>query len=660
MSKKLYTLVLTLIAIAAVIPVIYAEETGNWEKAPDFRSNDVVWMLAPNQTEPEIGDVVFAVPTVKNTTTPDADDPPQPIITIAPTQPPTKEDNTLLTAALIITISFIPLLLISLLRRKAKATASLAFIAFLTCSMLFTAYNVPAASADQMATSGYKLANPTGMSDYQLHNYTDGSFGVNRMSDWANLVTFVGYVGGNPASGLITPPLAGYSTNASAVWENVFGLIEYGVVESKEVAVGYSTGSEDWQTAIPDDVQVDVSYQGNMYRFANPLNTAGSPYTVSVGTKMLDGNYIAEDSKGRILFTSSNASKTFNDVSSALSLTGGLVNIRAGEYLFDTPIQVNAPAKSIRWSGDSNTVTIMKVADGANCNIFEITGAVIPFFEHMKFDGNEANQDVKVTGIKTFSNASIDLTVTDIWFKGFNGACINVEWNWDTNIMGCQFEASTGYGVIINNTQTIFHTSTAFHGFRITNNYIAGCETVGVYIGYTGEFPYNRPTQCLINDNHIEGSNNGIHIQGTEALTIDGNTFNNNNASIKFDGSRIHRGVVISDNVFRYIQHYGILVAATGNNVTSLAIADNTFHAYESSTQSIIGVQLAYTLNATVSGNHFDATDKAMVYGIYLQPETSYSTLVMGNSFIGTYSTAIIGNSDRGVVVTGTNLGYDV
>lgn len=313
------TVALTLIALALSIPLLTAETSPNWQTAPTFQDTEaynLTWTLAAGQPSPKIGDTVWAVPNVKNESdalVPLASASPSP--SPAPSTTPFTPDNDAVAVAAIASIILVAAMFGTLLAyrshlsKKAAGAAAVSLLAFSCCAFL------PLGSADQTATTGYKLATPTGSWDFQIKNYTDNSFGVVRGSDWANLMTFVGYVGGNPSNGLITPPWAGYSENASATWENIFANITYGVIESKEVAVGYTTGLADWMTALPADVEVVCYYQGNTYQFTNPSNTAGSPYTVKVGEKMLAGNYTAEDAKGRITWTSTNAPTVINSVS---------------------------------------------------------------------------------------------------------------------------------------------------------------------------------------------------------------------------------------------------------------------------------------------------------------------------------------------------------
>lgn len=631
MSKKLYTLVLTLIAIVAVIPVIYAETSSNWEKAPDFRSSEVVWLLAPNQTEPKIGEVVWAVPAEKNTTTPDADDPVQPLETITPTQSPIiEEDNTLLIAALIITLSFIPLLLASLLRRRSKATVSLAFIAFLACSMVFTAYNVPAASADQMATSGYKLANPTGMSDYQLHNYTDGSFGVNRMSDWANLVTFIGYVGGNPAAGLITPTLAGYSTNASAIWENIFDVISYGVIESKEVAVGYTTGLSTWQSAIPDDVQVDVSYQGNMYRFANPLNTAGSPYTVAVGSKMLDGTYTAEDSKGRILWSSTNYGQLVNNLLPIVNATTGTIKMQ---------------------SGSTFTITTM-INDTLYFNVnLDFEGAIvqgaIPTFLYVAGIGMDGWNGTGWTSIhgNGFPNMN-KVLINYPTFKYTGPQNVNTSLLFLDKIT--TERVSTGMVVIEHPT---FITTPTVWGIPPTNPYFAALkvsECASVVVNYLSCSYFGTPILCSNNEGNKWIASGNIFNAPTVSYCVNG---------IFYDKVAAYADVIDTPTVMLYTNR-GINIASNythdiiiRNPIISEAFAGNTDGIYAEST------------SITIDGGKIEYGNK----GIYLNCPYRYGTAsIKGVWFVNlssaittSVSTAVNGLNFADVTSNFNTIGYD-
>jgi hypothetical protein len=148
-------------------------------------------------------------------------------------------------------------------------------------------------------------------------------------------MTFVGYVGGDPGSGLITPPWAGYTDNSTLVYETVLGNITDGVVYGKGVAFDLAL-----MNSIPANVKVACSYQDQYCEYINSADSSGSPYTVEVGAGLNNGYYTAKDSENRICFTSTNASSVMNSASYQTYVNGGgEVFCKVGTYELTAGIQ---------------------------------------------------------------------------------------------------------------------------------------------------------------------------------------------------------------------------------------------------------------------------------------------------------------------------------
>lgn len=617
-KTRLATIVaLTLIALALSIPLLTAETSPNWQTAPTFQDTEaynLTWTLAAGQPSPKIGDTVWAVPNVKNesgTLVPLASASPSP--SPAPSAVPFTPDNDAVAVAAIVTIVLVAAMFGTLLAyrshlsKKAVGAAAVTLLAFSCCAFL------PLGSADQTATTGYKLATPTGSWDFQIKNYTDNSFGVVRGSDWANFMTFVGYVGGNPSNGLITPPWAGYSENASATWENIFANITYGVIESKEVAVGYSTGLEDWMTALPADVEVVCYYQGNTYQFTNPSNTAGSPYTVKVGEKMLAGNYTAEDAKGRITWTSTNASETINYCTQKNGtytwLNDGLYPLSAGVLMNDNTVLDGTWNAHLKRIDGFTLVAAANIGRGNHLisNINYSTGEYIdiePYrnynitVKNIQVDGNAASQthnDAGTIGGTIFSCVS-GLTIENCWIHD----------SWDDS-MGLWKNCTD---VTIKGNKVL-----GWNG-RITLNAESGRNGIGVesFGAGTDLGDWNiKVTDNIIDNSMGIGADSGIAlmIEDSNNVEASGNTINQVDTGIYVTSIGENTGsfnLLITKNTVNETNDHGVLIGHIYNSkVTENSILNsNRFALYLQTSNSTI-----------VNDNIFSkwSTNDAAVYG---------------------------------------------
>jgi len=133
-------------------------------------------------------------------------------------------------------------------------------------------------------------------------------------------MTFVGYVDGDPGSGLITPPWAGYTDNSTLVYETVLANITDGVVFGKGVAFDLAL-----MNSIPANVKVVCSYGDEQYTYINSADTSGSPYTVEVGAGLNAGYYTAKDSENRIVFSSTVQATIESQVYTAAGSNGSVI-----------------------------------------------------------------------------------------------------------------------------------------------------------------------------------------------------------------------------------------------------------------------------------------------------------------------------------------------
>lgn len=480
-NKRLSLISIGLLTLSLFLLIsTVSAQTDNWQTSPDFATanNNLMWQLAPNQPAPQQGEYVWVIPVENNT----------------PLTPPPEPDNTWTYIILGASVFFVLLTTVNLVKTKhikINKGATLLTVCLLSISM-FTI--LPMTAADQTEKTGYKLATPTGEWDYQIRNYTDSTYGVVRGSDWANLMTYVGSSGGSP----ITPPWAGFTDDAEAVWDAIFSTIEYGVVYGKEVAPVNASGLDVWQSGIPDNVEVVSSYQGNEYKFTNPTNTAGSPYTVSVGAKVMDGYYTAEDSKGRILWSSTDASTLIQSTISALSR--GIIFISEGTFYASN---INTTSLiTIMGAGEYKT-NIVRNADKPIFNLKECTGTAnnqrYTIISDMTLDGGNVAYDdcvIYADQIKecTFKNLDFANCAGDAFYITGTNA-VRSFWNTFDNIMHENPVASTGAtfnigtyaidsyvsNVEVNRVKNIVKCLGNFGGWQFTNLWGVECENT-VYL----------------------------------------------------------------------------------------------------------------------------------------------------------------------------------
>jgi len=98
-------------------------------------------------------------------------------------------------------------------------------------------------------------------------------------------------------------------TNSTLVTDALLGDMTSGALFLDEVAFDL-----DLLSSIPEDVRVICLYEDEYWEYINSADSSGSPYTISVGSGVNVGYYLAADSEGRICFTSTNISSIFNSV----------------------------------------------------------------------------------------------------------------------------------------------------------------------------------------------------------------------------------------------------------------------------------------------------------------------------------------------------------
>ncbi|MDR0460808.1 MAG: right-handed parallel beta-helix repeat-containing protein [Nitrososphaerota archaeon] len=473
-------------------------------------------------------------------------------------------------------------------RIKSKTISIVAVCLIIFSCFSFTLQQV---NADQTATENYVPSTPIGTCDYAILNYTDASIGVVRMSDWANLMTFVGY---NSDGSLITPPWAGIKNDYNQVWTNVLSTISYGSVYSKEVAFPISQ-----IVNIPDKVYVDVSYRGSEYSFTSPANSVGAPYMIKIGTKMLNGYYIACDDENRVCFASTNCSQVANSA----YVSGDNIIWGEGTFILTAPIVMDMGDSTV---GQGYNVTTIKAANGISIDsILKTTGTVA---------GTAATGFIKITGVTIDGNREGGATVAiGINFQayysqitscriisvsgiGVRNAGVDATHSGVNNVFSHNYVAKCGIGY-----------KSEKHGSDVTfeGNIIEACDTDGVYWG-SGNLK-------MTNNNIYSNGRFGVNILGGIWGSIIGNWIGGNNlAEIYFNaGSTFRAGeMLVSGNSFvsrnrDALNSTGSLTLdgySVAHPVINVRIEGNDF--FDDGGQSSYAIKLTdYAVNCTIIGN---------------------------------------------------------
>ena len=124
----------------------------------------------------------------------------------------------------------------------------------------------------------------------------------------------------------------------------------------------------------------------------------------------------------------------------ALPAGGGKVVLTEGLFNISAPIIVRPIYFIIE--GQGWVTTTLRLTNGANCNIFEDTGAgvtFLPTFKNLYLDGNNAN-NASGSGIDMASGFCYDMKVQDCAIYSFAESGIYIDGGWAHYISGCLFE----------------------------------------------------------------------------------------------------------------------------------------------------------------------------------------------------------------------------
>jgi len=361
------------------------------------------------------------------------------------------------------------------------------------------------------------------------------------------------------------------------------------------------------------------------------------PYSFLI--KKLDGLIVAQDDKGRVRFSGTDAATVIQNAINALA-TGGKIFIKEGIYTLTSGLSITNDNVVFQGSGKA---TILKVADGANLNVPIIkvgdgtTTQYRVFICDLQIDGNRTNQTAGVAygihldkveecgvyhchirntyprahgggdGIRVTIPSWVSIVGNRIYSPGDRGMTVVGEYGVDTKA-----NMVIAYNMIEDTLDRCISIESGKLGNYIENVVIAnnvlkaGPEGSGIGIinwrniliigntvieaGRRGIRVLGRGTNCLIVSNTIRGNSwhgiDGGVDSNTERISIVGNTIEENGYSgIIFSGYEHGYGhMLIAFNRIAKNNTYGIKLEGisysiiTGNTVLDNGqSADNTY-----------------------------------------------------------------------------------
>ncbi|NIA09509.1 MAG: hypothetical protein GWP10_07230 [Nitrospiraceae bacterium] len=290
----------------------------------------------------------------------------------------------------------------------------------------------------------------------------------------------------------------------------------------------------------------------------------------------------------------------YTDIQSALDAGKTSIFVRSGTYEISSTITILSSGVTI--VGESWTNTILKLANGANCDIIDVGDGVTAISDFsisdIQIDGNKANQT-------DFSHG--------ILFYGESGYLIT-----ESVVKNCKVKNCHDYGIYLyhsnNNTIT---------GNQINLNGHYG----GIYLVYS-----NNNT---INGNQVSNNYNGIYLTNSNNNTITGNQASSNNDGIYFSGSNNNTVTGNQTN----LNNIGIHLDSVSNN--------NTITGNQSNSNNNYGINLFNSNNNTVTGNQTNLNSGNGMYLTFANNNTITGNQINSNSSNGMYLT----NSDNNIII---------
>ena len=313
---------------------------------------------------------------------------------------------------------------------------------------------------------------------------------------------------------------------------------------------------------------------------------------------------------------------------------GGSIYLTEGTFNISSTITINKYTNLI---GAGNAITILRLTDGADCDMFHLEGPmVLPKFANFRVDGNKDNQ-TQAKCIFKQTGSAVDILFEDIWFSYCKGYAIYLNMGWDHRINRCQFETSDDYGIYLYQSDTTY----LFPQMSITNSYFVNPDGGGIFSDYDGGQLYG----IIIQGNNFQArsAKHYVELRGARSAIIAGNSFFECRDPIYLDGAHYFMNNVISGNTFHMFSGDAITISPSHANIAvDNIINDNTFWPYGAGDPGNKAIVLGKTARTKIHDNTFAQGGGTMVCAIDISDSGCIDASVMDNTFAGTYSSSSI------------------
>jgi len=257
-------------------------------------------------------------------------------------------------------------------------------------------------------------------------------------------------------------------------------------------------------------------------------------------------NYFAKDANGQLQYSGTNAS---NIITNCLGI-GDSIFFRSGTYLLDSTILVTQAYITIKGESCGSSGTVLKLADNADCNMFNLSGATFFRLENMELQGNSANNALGTGVWSGYSGALVptaDITLNHVFIHAFQDYGVYLHDCWGTVIIDCYIEGNQKSGARL-----------------IAWNYLVQSSTFNWNEEYGLELSGDGGGLTIENNAICENKQHGILVGSGHDMIISGNLIRGNGAVANdtWDGIRVNpanENLTIANNVIdgRGFKNYG-------------------------------------------------------------------------------------------------------
>ncbi|MEM2567332.1 MAG: right-handed parallel beta-helix repeat-containing protein [Candidatus Bathyarchaeia archaeon] len=358
------------------------------------------------------------------------------------------------------------------------------------------------------------------------------------------------------------------------------------------------------------------------------------PYSFLI--KKLDGLIVAQDDKGVIRFSGTDASTVIQSAINALPSTyPGKIFIKEGNYVISSTIVISIPDLFIEGMGYS---TILRLKPGANISMLELKDGTRNFrMADIYLRGEKSLQTAVGHGIFLNNTAEVaNWRLTNVIISHFKGCGIYLTERLYASIFeNCYIELNDASGIY-------------------SRKYFSNCEVKGCYIYSNGEdgiYLYLGCRNKFSNNYIVLNTKNGINFDTSYENEVIGNQISSNGLRNRIEGNLIER------NGREGIYGFG---GFSYNIIMGNHFHDNS----QASTNTYNDIWLRtdgtrYCVNNVIMGNHFLGavlTGNKAKYGIEESASTDDYNIISRNIF-GLLGTAPVKQSGVNTKVQ-DNIGY--